>query len=73
MEAVMSELSHFEELSAKTPLKGPIAIIVGSIVLPIILYLLSLITPTEAVSDLKKAGQEGPAEASSQQDVEDDL
>ncbi|MCP4605772.1 MAG: hypothetical protein GY847_35500 [Proteobacteria bacterium] len=65
----MTELSHFEELSTKTPVKQPYAIIVGSALLPLILWALSLLSPSEGVKDLKEA--EGAGDTMTQQAADD--
>ncbi len=49
----MSELSHFEEISTKTPRKQPYAIIIGAALLPLLMWVINLISPTEAVKELK--------------------
>lgn len=54
----MSELSHFEELSAKTPKTQPYAILIGAALLPLIIWVISLVAPTESVKELKGAGKE---------------
>ena len=54
----MTELSHFEEESTKTPVKQPYAILIGTALLPIVLWILSALTPSEGVKDLKAAEKE---------------
>ena len=61
----MTELSHFEEESTKTPVKQPYAILIGTALLPIILWILSVIVPSEGVKDLKEA-EEKKTEVSAQ-------
>lgn len=56
----MSELSHFEELSAKTPKKEPYAILIGAVLLVVVLWLLNHFAPTEGVKDLKEGKKEEP-------------
>lgn len=65
------ELSHFEELSAKTPMKQPVALIVGMMLLPGLLWLINFLAPNEGVEDLK-SGQ-GDAEQAAQVQAEEDL
>jgi hypothetical protein len=63
----MSELSHFEQLSAQIPKKQPYAILIGAAMLPILLSIINWLSPTEAVEDLKKqeeAQQDVPAAVS---------
>ena len=72
----MSELSHFEELSAQTPKKGPYAIIIGTVLLPILLWAINLMAPSEGVKDLKdkeKESKDTPAATAgpSSEDIED--
>ena len=50
----MSELSHFEQLSAQTPKKQPYAILIGAILVPIILAIVNMLSPTEGVKELTK-------------------
>lgn len=52
------DLSHFENLSAKTPRQVPYAILIGAIVSVIVLVAINLLAPTEAVNDLKKVTAE---------------
>lgn len=49
----MSELSHFEEISAKTPLRQPYTILGGVVLMVIVLWLLNAIAPNEAVKESK--------------------
>ncbi len=49
----MSELSHFEELSAKTPMQQPLAILIGAALLPFLLVIINWLSPTEEVKKLK--------------------
>ena len=58
----MSELSHFEELSAKTPVKQPYAILGGAVLLIIVLWLLNAIAPNEAVKESKAQQQSDQVE-----------
>ena len=50
----MSELSHFESLSVKTPTKQPYAILGGTVLGIIILILLNALAPNEAVKEGKQ-------------------
>jgi hypothetical protein len=52
------ELSEFERLSAITPKKTPLAILIGTALVPIVLWIINLLAPTEAVDELKKAEEE---------------
>jgi hypothetical protein len=52
------ELSNFERLSAITPKKTPMAIIIGTALVPLILWIINLLAPTEAVDELKEAEKE---------------
>ena len=52
------ELSEFERLSAITPKKVPLAILIGTALVPIVLWIINLLAPTEAVDELKKAEEE---------------
>lgn len=54
----MSELSHFEQLSAQTPKKQPYAILIGALLVPIILFAVNALSPTEGVEELKKKADE---------------
>jgi len=49
------ELSEFERLSAITPKKTPLAIIIGTALVPVVLWIINILAPTEAVDELKKA------------------
>jgi hypothetical protein len=71
----MSELSHFEELSAKTPVKQPYAILGGAVLLIIVLWLLNAIAPNEAVKESKSRESDQVEEAASpaQQADEDEI
>ena len=51
----MTELSHFEAESAKTPVKEPYAILIGTVLLIIILYLLNQLSPNEAIQESRQA------------------
>ena len=57
------ELSEFERLSAITPKKVPLAILIGTALVPVVLWIINVLAPTEAVDELKKAEEEkgGPA------------
>lgn len=52
------DLSEFERLSAITPKKMPLAILVGTALVPVVLWIINLLAPTEAVDELKKAEEE---------------
>lgn len=49
----MSELSHFEAESAKTPKLQPGLIMAGAILMPIAFWALSVFAPTDAVKQMK--------------------
>ena len=51
----MTELSHFESESAKTPVKEPYAILIGTVLLIIILYALNQLSTNEAIEESRKA------------------
>jgi hypothetical protein len=68
----MSELSHFEVASAKTPTKQPWAIIGGTVLLVILLYLLNQLAPNEAIKESKDAQIEAPAAAAAASAGEDE-
>ena len=55
------ELSNFERLSAITPKKTPMAIIIGTALVPLILWIINLLAPTEGVAELKEAEKETAA------------
>ena len=61
----MTELSYFEQLSTQTPKKTPYAIMIGTVVTIIVLWLMSVFAPSEGVKDLRNAQekQEAPAAA----------
>ena len=52
------DLSEFERRSAITPKKVPLAILIGTALVPIVLWVINLLAPTEAVDELKKAEEE---------------
>jgi hypothetical protein len=52
------ELTQFESLSAITPKKMPLLILVGTAFVIVVLWLISVLAPNEAVEDLKKAEKE---------------
>jgi hypothetical protein len=58
------ELSQFERLSALTPKKTPFAILIGAALIPVVLWIINVLAPTEAVDELKEAEAERPAAAS---------
>ncbi len=53
----MSELSQFEQASTKTPMRDPMIVIGGFLLLPLLLWVINLVSPNEAVDDLKKSQQ----------------
>ena len=53
-----SGLSHFEEEAAKTPRKMPLAIVIGSALLPFLLILINWLAPNEAIEEAKKQEKE---------------
>ncbi len=53
----MTELSHFEQASTKIPMRDPMIVIGGFLLLPLLLYVINLLSPNEAVDDLKKTKQ----------------
>jgi hypothetical protein len=57
------DLSHFEQLSAVTPKKIPLAIIIGTLIVPVVLWLINLIAPSEGVAELKEAEKQKAEEA----------
>ena len=69
----MSELSHFELESAKTPVKEPWAILGGMVLLIIVLYILNALAPNEAIKTAKKdaAAAAAAAPAAAAEDDED--
>ncbi len=69
-----SDLSHFEEESAKIPVKQPYAILGGAVLLLIVAFLISWLAPTAGVKDLKEAAAASSAAAtSSSSDGDDEL
>ena len=67
----MTELSHFEQESTKTPTKQPYAILIGFVLLVIVLFLLNQLAPNEAISE-SKAAQEAAAAPAARAAAEDD-
>lgn len=69
------QLSHFESLSAITPKKQPLAILFGTALVPVVLWIINLLAPTEAVEDLKGKGEKGegdkPAVTAPADDIDD--
>ncbi len=47
----MSELSHFEQESAKIPMRDPLIVVVAAALLPLILYIINSLSPGEAVQE----------------------
>ena len=66
----MTELSHFEEESAKTPTKQPYAILIGTVLLILLLYALNQLAPNEAIEESRVA--EATAAAPSAAAADDD-
>jgi len=59
----MSEFTHFEGLSAKIPIKGPLIGLGGLLMIPILVSVLNALAPTEQQKGAKaaKAAAEQPA------------
>ncbi len=55
------ELSHFEALSAVIPKKTPFAILIGAALIPVVLWLINVLAPTEAVDELQQVEEDKPA------------
>ena len=51
----MTELSPFEQASTKTPMRDPMLVIGGTVLLLIVLWILQAVMPNKAVDDLNKA------------------
>ena len=70
----MTELSHFESESAKTPVKEPYAILIGTVILIIILYALNQLSPNEAIEESRQAqaAQETAPAAAASPSADDD-
>ena len=70
----MSELSHFETLSAKTPTKQPWAILGGALFVAILLYVINMLAPNEAIKQAKEdaKAQNAPTAAAAPAQAEDD-
>ena len=49
-----SELSHFEQEAAQTPRKLPLAIVIGTALLPVLLILLNYFAPNKAIKEAKE-------------------
>jgi hypothetical protein len=67
----MTELSHFEEESTKTPVKTPYAIMGGTLLLILLLYILNQLAPNEAVGEgreAQEAAETAPAAAAADED-----
>jgi hypothetical protein len=67
----MTELSHFEEESTKTPVKTPYAIMGGTLLLILLLYILNQLAPNEAVGEgreAQEASETAPAAAAADED-----
>jgi hypothetical protein len=71
-EAYMTELSHFEQESTKTPTKVPYAIIGGTLLLIILLYILNQLAPNEAIEKSRQAQEEAAATAAPSAAADDD-
>lgn len=61
------ELTQFEALSAVTPKKQPMAILIGTAVTLVALWVVNALAPTEAVGDLKKQESKAAAAAATVQ------
>ena len=57
------DLSHFENLSAKTPKQVPYIIMLCVVLIPTVLVIINILAPTEAVDDLKKVKAEADVPA----------
>jgi hypothetical protein len=70
----MSELSHFELESAKTPTKQPWAILGGTLALLILSWMVSHFAPNEAIKTAKKdaAAAAAPVAAAASAAEDDD-
>jgi hypothetical protein len=51
------ELTQFEALSAIIPKKQPMAIMIGTVVTILALWIINALAPTETVDQLKKQGE----------------
>ncbi len=69
----MTELSHFEQLSAKTPKKEPYAILLGTIFAIFVLWLVNTLAPSEGVKDLREQQTQKDAPAAVRADDIDDI
>ncbi len=65
----MAELSEFESQSSKTPMKTPVAIIVGAALFPLLLWVINLLVPNEAIQEAKD--EENAKDGGSQVDAGD--
>ncbi len=68
----MSELSHFEAQSAKTPTKQPWAIIGGTILLIIVILIINSLAPNEAIKESRKAEDQLAAPAAAAAPADED-
>lgn len=68
----MSDLSHFEQESAKTPTKQPYAILAGSVLLVIVFLLINAFAPNEAIKESKQAQEEAAVPAAAAPAAADD-
>jgi hypothetical protein len=68
----MSELSHFEQESTKTPTKQPYAILGGFVLLVIALMLLNALAPNEAIEEAKANQEAAAAPAAAAPAADDD-
>jgi hypothetical protein len=57
------DLTQFEALSAVTPKKQPMAILIGAALTIVALWVINALAPTEAVDELKKKGTAAAAAA----------
>jgi hypothetical protein len=60
------ELSEFERLSAITPKKMPLAILIGTALVPVVLWIINILAPTEAVDEARQAEADKGAPAAVQ-------
>lgn len=68
----MSELSHFEGQSAKTPVLQPWLILGGAVFVAILLYVINMLAPNDAIKEAKQKSAADDAQAAAPAAVEDD-
>ncbi len=56
----MSELSHFEALSAKTPRKEPFGILIGTVVMVVVILILNYLSPGAAAHKAEEEKKDEP-------------